>query len=276
MFVLGMALVDLFIGGFVLPMRFIGAYGNPLTLNLCSALAIGESCAMAAVIYGILSMIYTRLYDITQVNSNIRRRSLIILLLSTWTVLLLFYGIPFLVNYSSYGIATTSTISNITTYCSTYITSVYRPSWMAYTEIGMIYSCPVLLIVIGLIGLSRHLCQARPKRMEVIQRRMYREQRQMTWHVLLLGVTFLLLCLPWISVRILTIFWTTQTMQRALQITYYILIIKSAVFPILYASTNTAFRGSFAIYRHKRITINSRTWAVNVNSSSSIHHRHGY
>ncbi|CAF4915508.1 unnamed protein product, partial [Rotaria sp. Silwood1] len=66
MFILGMAFIDLFIGGFVLPMRFISAYGNPLTQKLCVALRIGESCALAAVIYAILFMIYTRLYSLKQ------------------------------------------------------------------------------------------------------------------------------------------------------------------------------------------------------------------
>src|SRR5271163_1690660 len=63
-FVLGMALIDLFIGSFILPMRFVSAYGSPLTSKLCAALTIGESCALASVIYAILFMVYTRLYDL--------------------------------------------------------------------------------------------------------------------------------------------------------------------------------------------------------------------
>ena len=139
MFVLGMAFIDLFIGGFVLPMRFISAYGSPLTPKLCAALGIGESCALAAVIYAILFMIYTRLYSLKQPPPNVHRRYLILVLLTSWVILFLFYGIPFMTNYSSYLITITSSTSNITSYCTTYTTSIYHPPWMAYTEIGVIY-----------------------------------------------------------------------------------------------------------------------------------------
>jgi hypothetical protein len=88
----------------------------------------------------------------------------------------------------------------------------------------------------------------------------------MTRHVVILGITFLFLWLPWIIIRILIVFHNTTEIQRALQITYYILILKSALFPILYASTNSSFRASFAIYRHKRVTTNNRVWTVNKHS----------
>ncbi|CAF0930691.1 unnamed protein product [Rotaria sp. Silwood1] len=262
MYVLGMAFIDLFIGSFVLPMRFISAYGSPLTSKLCAALSIGESCALASVIYAIGFMVYTRLYDLKKTSLNIRRRHLIILLLLSWIVLFLFYGVPFMSNYSSYLLTVTSSTTNITSYCTTYTTSIYHPTWMAYTEIGIIYSLPFLCIFIGLIFLISHLCQPRPIRLDKIQRKQYREQKQMTRHVVILSITFLVLWLPWITIRILIIFHNTKEIQRALQITYYILILKSVVFPILYASTNSSFRGSFAIYRHKRITTNNRVWTV--------------
>ncbi|CAF1029688.1 unnamed protein product [Rotaria sordida] len=262
-FVLGMAFIDLFIGGFVLPMRFLSAYGSPLTSKLCAALSIGESCALAAVIYAIGFMVYTRLYNLKQTSIDIRRRYLIMLLLISWIVLFLFYGVPFMTNYSSYLLTVTSSTTNITTYCTTYTTSIYHPTWMAYTEIAIIYSLPLLCIFTGLIFLIRHLCKPRPPRLDKVQRKQYREQKQMTWHIVILSITFILLWLPWITIRILIIFHNTKEIQRALQITYYILILKSVFFPILYASTNASFRGSFAIYRHKRITTNNRVWTIN-------------
>ena len=159
----------------------------------------------------------------------------------------------------------TQTTSNITTYCTTYAMSVYHPLWMAYTEIRIIYSAPLCSIFIALCFLLPYLCQPRPKRLDFSQRKSYLEQRQMTWHVVILTITFLCLWLPWVIIRILMIFSNTREIQHALQITYYILIFKSVAFPILYASTNAAFRGSFAIYRHKRIVMNNRVWTVNGN-----------
>lgn len=276
MFVLGMALIDLFFGGFVLPVRYLSAYGNPLTRKLCTALAVGESCAMAAAIYAILFMIYTRLYDLKQPKPTIYRRHLILLLILSWLVLFLFYGIPYMINYSDYLIGITSTALNTTTYCATYTTSVYRPLWMAYTEIGAIYSCPMILISIGLLRLLRQLCQRKPRRLEGAERKTYLEQRQMTWHVFLLALFFLLLWLPWISVRITIIFLNTRTLRSVLQITYYILVFKSVLFPLLYASTNASFRGSFAIYRHQRITMNNQIWSVHDHFGYSTQRRRGY
>ena len=272
-----MAFIDLFIGGFVLPMRFISSYGTSLTPKLCAALTIGESCAMAAVIYAVLMMISTRLYDLKQSKPDVRRRVLLGMLLVSWIVLFLFYGIPFMTNYDSYLLPITSSVSNLTSYCSTYATSIYHPTWMAYTEIASVYCGPLLIICLGLFFLLRQLCQPRPRRMEVGERKIYTEQRKMTWHVFLLGVTFLCLWVPWISIRILLIFSNTRTVQRSLQITYYILLLKSVLFPILYASTNTAFRGSFAIYRHQRITLNNQVWTVNEQLGHSVHRqRRGY
>jgi hypothetical protein len=255
-----MAFIDLFIGGFVLPMRFLSAYVNPLTSRLCVALSVGESCAIASVIYSILLMVYTRLYSIKQTSINIQRRYLIIILLASWIIFFLFYGIPFIINDSSFLL--TMTTSNMTSYCTTYTTSIYHPLWMSYTEIGMIYSVPFLLILIGLCFLMPHLCQPRPRKLDFIQRKSYLEQKQMTRHVVILSLTFLLLWLPWIIIRVVFIFQNTKQIQRALQISYYILILKSVFFPLLYASTNSSFRGSFAIYRHKRITTNNRLWTV--------------
>jgi hypothetical protein len=177
-FVLGMAFIDLFIGGFVLPMRFISAYGSSLTPKLCAALAIGESCAMAAVIYAFVFMIYTRLYSLKQGSVDIRRRFLLLLLLCSWIILFLFYGIPFITNYTSYLLTTTSTASNITSYCTTYTTSIYHPPWMSYTEIGFIYAFPLIFIFIGLIYLISYLCKPRPRRLEIAERKMYLEERQ--------------------------------------------------------------------------------------------------
>jgi hypothetical protein len=273
-FVLGMAFIDLFIGGFVLPMRFLSAYGSPLTPKLCAALGIGESCAIAAVIYAILFMIYTRLYSLKQFVEDIRHRYLIILLFLSWIILFLFYGIPFMTNYSSYLIIITT--SNSTSYCTTYTTSISHPIWMSYTEIGIIYSLPLILILIGTIYLLYYLCQRRTRRFELGERKIYRQQRKMTWHVFVLSITFILLWLPWISIRILIIFYNIPIIQRALQIAYYILILKSAIFPILYASTNASFRGSFAIYRRQRIAMNNRVWTVNNNLEHSLERRRGY
>lgn len=276
MFVLGMAFIDLFIGGFVLPMRFISAYGNPLTPKLCAALGIGESCALAAVIYAMLFMIYTRIYSLKQILIDIHRRYLILLLLISWTLLFLFYGIPFMTNYSSYLVTITSTTSNSTSYCTTYTSSVYHPPWMSYTEIGIIYVIPLTFIFIGIIYLLKNLCRKRPRRFELGEKKIYFEQRQMTWHVFILSITFFFLWLPWITVRILIIFHNIPTIQRILQITYYVLILKSVFFPILYASTNASFRGTFAIYRHQRITLNNRVWTLNNHYDYSIQSRRGY
>jgi len=277
MFVLGMAFIDLFIGGFVLPMRFISAYGSPLTPKLCAALGVGESCAMAAVIYAILFMIYTRIYSLKDILVDIHRRYLILLLLLlSWIILFLFYGIPFMTNYSSYLVTITSTISNSTSYCTTYTSSIYHPPWMAYTEIAMIYSLPLIFIFMGTIYLLYNLCQRRPRRLELGERKLYLEERQMTRHVFILSITFIFLWLPWISIRILLIFNNIPSIQRALQITYYILILKSVLFPILYASTNASFRGSFAIYRHRRIVMNTRVWTVHHNLGYSLQRHRGY
>lgn len=87
----------------------------------------------------------------------------------------------------------------------------------------------------------------------------------MTRHVVILGITFYLLGLPWIILRIIFVFKTNDQIQHGLHVTYYILIFKSVIFPILYASTNASFRGSFAIYRHQRITMNNRVWVTNNN-----------
>lgn len=263
MFVLGMAFIDLFIGGFVLPMRFESAYGNPLTLKLCAALSVGESCALASVIYAINFMVYTRLYDLKTKPNYIQRRYLILLLLTSWIIFFFFYGIPFIINYSSYVVKVVSTTTNVTYYCTTYITTVHHPQWMSYIEIGVIYTVPFLSITIGLIFLIHHLCQAKPRNMNKIQRQEYRYQKQVTWHVVILAITFIFLWLPWVIIRILVEFYTTSEIQRVLQITYYILVFKCAIFPILYASTNSSFRGSFAIYRHKRITTNDPVWTIN-------------
>ncbi|CAF0850582.1 unnamed protein product [Adineta steineri] len=275
-FVLCMAFIDLFIGGFVLPMRFMSAYGSPLTSKLCTALAIGESCALAAIIYAIAFMIYTRLYSLKQPTPVIDRRFLLILILLSWVILFLFYGIPFMTNYSNYLLTETSTTSNQTSYCTTYTTSIYHPLWMAYTEIGIIYILPLLIIFIGLLFLMKHLCKRRPRRLEASERKSYIEQQQMTWHVYLLGITFCLFWFPWIIIRIIIIFNHTYQIQRALQITYYILMIKSFIFPILYAATNASFRGNFAIYRHQRIVINKHIWSVNDSNQQSLQQRRGY
>ncbi|UJR30135.1 hypothetical protein I4U23_017676 [Adineta vaga] len=275
-FVLGMAFIDLFIGGFVLPMRFISAYGSSLTAKLCAALAVGESCAMAAVIYAIIFMIYTRLYNLKKPTTYIHRRFLITLLLLSWIILFLFYGIPFMTNYTSYLLIVTSTTSNLTTYCTTYTTSVFRPLWMSYTEIGVIYGLPLLFILIGLIFLTRHLCQRRPRKLEVNERKIYNNERKMTWHVFLIGATFLCLWFPWITLRIITIFYNTHEIQRALQFAYYVLILKCVIFPLLYASTNASFRGSFAIYRHRRIVMNNRVWALQGPRRDSTQRHRGY
>ena len=271
-----MAFIDLFIGSFVLPMRFVSAYGSPLTSKLCAALAIGESCAMAAVIYAILFMLYTRIYSLKRVSKTIHRRYLIMTLLSSWVIFFLCYGTPFMVNYSEYLVALKSTTSNSTSYCTTYTTSIYHPPWMSYTEIGIIYFIPITLILIGLIYLLHRLCKRQPRRFEIGEKKIYIQERQMTWHVFILGIVFIFLWLPWISIRILIIFHNIPTIQRALQITYYILILKSALFPILYASTNASFRGSFAIYRHERIKMNNRVWATNYDIDGSLQRRRGY
>ncbi|CAF5127207.1 unnamed protein product, partial [Rotaria sp. Silwood1] len=226
------------------------SYGNPLTQKLCVALRIGESCALAAVIYAILFMIYTRLYSLKQPSLNIRRRYPLLLLIISWIILFLFYGIPFMTTYSSYLLPTTSTASNTTSYCTTYATSIYHAPWMAYTEIGIIYSLPLIFIFIGLIYLLQYLCQPQPRQYNIF-----------------------FLWLPWISIRILIIFLHIYAIQHALQITYYILILKSLIFPLIYASTNASFRGSFAIYRHQRVIMNARVWTIN---EHSIQHHRGY
>lgn len=276
MFVLGMAFIDLFIGGFVLPMRFLSAYGSPLTAKLCTALTVGECCAMAAVIYAVVFMIYTRLYSLQQPTPDIRRHVLVLLLILSWLCLFLFYGIPFMINYSSYLLIIVSKTSNMTSYCTTYTTSIYRPSWMAYTEIAVIYAVPLLLVTMGLVLLAQHLCRPRPKKLEPAEKKLYNREQRMTWHVFLLGATFICLWLPWIIIRIVIIFENTPAIQRALQFTYYVLIVKSVVFPILYAATNASFRGSFAIYRHRRIVMNNRVWAMHDPGRISTQRQRGY
>jgi len=278
MFVLSMAFIDLFMGGFVLPMRFVSAYGSPLTSKLCAALGIGESCAMSAVIYAIAFMLYTRIYSLKTLSTDIRRRYLIYLLILSWIILFLFYGIPFMTNYKSYLVVLESETSNSTSYCTTYTTSIYHPPWMFYTEIAFIYVLPIGSIVIGLCYLLRHLCKRKqkPRQLDLGERKIYLFERRMTMHVFVLSMTFLVLWLPWISIRILIIFHNIPKIQRALQIAYYILILKCALFPILYASTNTAFRGSFAIYRRQRIKINNRVWTIENDYQGSLQRRRGY
>ena len=276
MFVLGMAFIDLFIGGFVLPMRFISAYGNPLSFQLCTALTIGESCALAAVIYAILLMTYTRLYSLKKDVKVIHRRYLILSLLSSWIILFLFYGTPFIINYSSYLVTIPTVESNVTLYCRTYTASISHPPWMSYTEIGAIFVFPLILITIGIVFLLKNLCEKQLSRISSSDRKTYRQERQMTWHVFALGTTFLILWLPWISIRIVIIFHNIPLIQRLLQITFYVLLLKSVLFPILYASTNSAFRGSFAIYRHRRIVMNNRVWAANDNTIYSLQRIRGY
>lgn len=259
-FVLAMAFLDLFIGSFVLPVRFLAAYVNPLTSKLCTALSIGEAWAMASIIYAIVFMVYIRLYNLKQPTKLIYRRYLILLLFISWIAFFLFYGIPFIINSADYLLI--STTRNHTGYCATYSTSIVHPFWMNCIEFGMIYIVPLSLIFIGLICLIYYSRQAKPKGLDLIQRKSYLERKQMTRHVLILSSTFLLLWLPWIILRIISIWSNTNSIQHALQITYYILIFKCLIFPILYASTNASFRGSFAIYRHKRITMNNRVWAI--------------
>ena len=236
-------------------MRFVSAYGNPLTSKLCAALSIGESCALASVIYAIAFMVYTRLYDLKKTSigysSSLSNNNFI----NIMDYLLSFLWYTIYDKLFKLSCNNNISTSNITSYCTTYTTSIYHPPWMAYTEIGIIYSFPFLSIFIGLSFLIHHLCQRRPKGLDLIQRKYYLEQKQMTWHVVILSLTFIFLWLPWIIFRIIIIFHNTKQIQQALQITYYILILKSVIFPILYASTNSSFRGSFAIYRHKRITI---------------------
>ncbi|CAF3489142.1 unnamed protein product [Rotaria socialis] len=263
MFVLGMAFIDLFIGGFVLPMRFQSTYGSPLTSKLCAASSIGESCALASVIYAIGFMIYTRLYYLKNASTSFHRRYPLMLLLVSWVASFIFYGIPFMTNNSIDHLKVVSSTTNAAFYCTTYAIFIHHPNWMAYTEIGIMYSLPFLCILIGLLFLIRHLCQSKPIELDKMQRKEYYQQKQMTWHVVILTITFICLWLPWATTRILIIFYKTNEIQHTLQITYYILILKSAVFPVLYASTNASFRGSFAIYRHKRITFNNRVWTVN-------------
>ena len=258
-----MALIDLFIGGFVLPMRYLSNYGSPLTSKLCAALTIGESCALGLVIYTVTFMIYARLYDLKRPSAHIRQHYPLIFSIVASLALFVFYGIPFMANYTTYLLRVVSTASNATMYCSTYMLSVYRPSWMSYIEIGAIYVVPFLSNSIGLACLVRCLHQPKPGRMNVQERKQYKTQRQTTWHVLLLGSTFLFLWLPWVTIRILVVFHNIRSIQRALQISYYVLMFKSVLFPILYAASNSNFRCSFAIYRHKRITMNNRVWTLN-------------
>ncbi|CAF2066692.1 unnamed protein product [Rotaria magnacalcarata] len=277
MLILGMAFIDLFIGSFVLPLRYLNTYGNPLTLKLCTALRIGESCALAAVVYAIFIMIYARLYNLKRPSVVIHRHYLLILLLSSWIVFFLFYGIPFMIDYSNYSLSITSTKTiNVTSCCTTYTTSIYHSPWMAYIEIGIIYSIPLMFISIGLIYLLHCICQPRPKRLGPTERKIYLEEQKTTWHVFLLGITFIFLWVPWMSVRILIIFYNTYTIQLVLQITYYILLLKSVLFPIVYASTNASFRGSFALYKHQRITFAVRVSAIDDQHEYSPKSRRGY
>ncbi|CAF3695284.1 unnamed protein product [Rotaria socialis] len=277
MLILGMSFIDIFIGSFVLPLRYLNAYGHPLTPKLCTALRIGESGALAAVVYAIIFMIYARLYNLKRPSVVIHRRYLLILLLSSWIVIFLFYGIPFMIDYSNYSLSITSTNTiNATSYCTTYATSIYHSPWMAYTEIGIIYSMPLILISIGLIYLLHCICQPRPKQLGPTERKIYLKNQKMIWHVFLLGTTFLFLWVPWMSVRILIIFYSTYTIQLVLKITYYILLFKSVLFPIVYASTNASFRGSFAMYKHQRMTFNTRVSVIDYQHEYSLTNRRGY
>ena len=259
-----MAFIDLFIGSFVLPLRYINAYRSPLTSKLCTTLGIGESCALSAMIYTIVLMIYIRLYNLKRSTFIIHHCYIILLLLSSCLILCLFYGIPFMAYYSTYPLSSIKfSTSNTTTYCTTYPISIYHGTWMSYLEIGIIYIVPIILIWIGLVVLLCHLCQSKPRHLKFIERKIDLERRQMTWHVFLLSFTFVLLCLPWISIRInIIIVHSSLQFRRILQITYYILLLRSALFPIIYASTNPSFRGSFAVYRHQRTTMNNLVWTT--------------
>ena len=252
-------MIDLLIGGLVLPLRFLSAYGNPFRWKLCATLIVGEAWAFASVICVLVVMIYTRLYTLKRPEQVICRRYLMLVLIIFWISLFLFYGIPFIIHGEEY----LSPVSNQISYCRPYIRSVVHPLWMAHTEIGIVYWFPFGCMAVGLSFLLHSLCQARPKGLSCLERKQYKEQRQMTWHVFLLGAVFVFLWTPWMTVRTVITFYHTRAMERALQITYYILIFKSILFPLLYAASNASFRGSFAIYRHRRITMNNRVWTTN-------------
>lgn len=260
-----MTLIDLLIGGFILPVRYINTYGNPLHKNFCVALVIGESCAMAEIIYSILLMIFTRIYDLKSSTQEIRRRTLFFMLILFWLIFFVFYGVPFILQQSNYLIEKHTSASNVTSYCENYNTSINHPLWMMYIEIVFIYSIPTFLICYGNIRLIQNLCEKPPRKMEQGEYKKYLFRRQMTWHVFLLSIAFLVLWLPWVSIRILITFETTRTIRLVLRIFYYVFTFKSVLFPILYASTNSSFRGSFAIYRHYRIKMNNRVWSVHDN-----------
>ncbi|CAF1196945.1 unnamed protein product [Didymodactylos carnosus] len=259
-FILAMSFIDLFIGSFVLPMRFMSAYsGQSMTSHLCIALVIGENCAMAAVLYAIGLLNCVRIYEIFgRTSSTITKRSLIvIIILLSWIIFFLFYGIPYMTNYSNY-LRTTSS-NNITHYCVSYMTSIYHPKWMEIIEVIVIFGIPILLTLTSIAYLTRLLCKPRPKfqKTEKIEKKKYQEYVQITWHVYILSFTFLSLWLPWIILKITLFFIYTYPIQQALQITYYILIFKCVLFPLIYAATNPSFRGTFAIYKHRRVLMSN-------------------
>lgn len=238
-------------------MRFLSAYGNPFTWKRCATLIVSEAWTFASVVYVLVLMIFTRLYNLMQPGQTIRRRYLMLVLVISWICLFLFYAIPFIARGEEY----LTPISAL--YCGTYVHSVFHPLWMAYTEMGVVYWFPFGCMAVGLSVLLHSLCQSRPKGLNFDERKQYKDRRQMTWHVFLLGTAFLILWVPWMTLRTVINFHQTRKIQHALQITYYILIFKSILFPLLYASSNASFRGSFAIYRHRRITMNNRVWTIN-------------
>ncbi|CAF1278901.1 unnamed protein product [Didymodactylos carnosus] len=265
-FILSMAFIDLFIGSFVLPVRYMSVYsGQSINSRLCAALAIGESCAIAAVLYTIGILNFMRIYEtFSQASLSVKRLLITAIILLTWIIFFLFYGIPYMTNYSSY--LQTITSNNITEFCVHYTVGTYHPKWMEITEMIVVYVIPMLLILTSTGYLTRLLCIPRPKfqKTEKTERKKYQESVQTTWHVYILSLTLLCLWLPWIILRIMSFFYINQ-IQQALQITYYILIFKCVLFPLMYAGTNPSFRGSFALYRHKRVVMNNRVWVMNEN-----------
>jgi Kef-type K+ transport system membrane component KefB len=102
LFILSLILIDLCIDSLLLTLHVLSAGGNPLTWKFCVTLIISEAWAFASVIYLLVPMIWTRLYNLKWAEQMVRRRYLMLVLIIAWICLFHFYGIPFLSRRDEY------------------------------------------------------------------------------------------------------------------------------------------------------------------------------
>lgn len=253
LFVLALALIDFLIGILVLPLRFYRNDKKSISSTLCLILKIADSWAFSASVYTVLLM--TLLYVCTWKSTlkNIRCLYIILLIATLWIHLLLLYTIPILAESQNLLKTAQSTQNDGTVYCATFLDSISRPSLMFYFEVGLLYTIPCLFISFELIYLMELIFKQKNRQNQINTRQPYRQHRSMHKHVFFIGLVFILFWLPWATLRTLHGFNLMNQNRSGVKIAYYIFMLKSIISPIVYASTNSSFRFSFAVYRHKRV-----------------------